>query len=1005
MRGRVLEVLAARFDVPVTVMIAGAGFGKTTALGQAMRANGASPRGIDAWIACEPGDEDAGRLSAAILAALEAKPRRGGNVERVLDALSEVAPVDVCLIIDDLHELPAMSAGLELVRELAARLPAHGHLVLASREPVPIPLARRRAAGQVVELGVDALAFSEAEVAALAGMLGGDHGRCTELAGWPSLVRLVLSAPPGALPQFLWEEVVGGLPPADRSGLLALAVLGSGSPGELAAVAGEDLDIERLLESVPLLYQDTQGRYGAHELWADAVERIFPAPQVAQARRRALHTLRARGETVRMGSAAVRWRDPDMFRVAALSLVLESLGALPIDTAARWLASPPHDAVGTPEHQLLGLALRHAQRRDDEDLDAELDELERAFCRSGNEEAQGVTLAVASVVAHARADHVRLVVLAERIRALPGAADQPLLSFLVDAVDAALASLVGDVAGALRIIESMSFEQVPRLVRELVTRLHVTMLGLAGRADEAVRIASSLLESPHAYVRSVPQVIRWAAGDPSEYLAAPPVVEQIPDVNHRDRFVRAAHGMVVAAALGDRVLARTMRRELEATVGEPSDARDSAIAAAALACGEILRRDDVAARAAIADHIDRHPLSDSLGEAHLRRVMAVAYVCDTRARDWWDVAELGNVHVRVRAVARHVIAARDGHLGPHARLEPPEVVVTCLPLAWSVDLAVRAHAAGCPDGDLLVRALSSWLPDATRQELEWLATHGDAERRRVAALLLADIPAPGEVPLRIDVLGPMRLHLGDEELSGPELRRGRVRTLLALLVLRGPLRRERICDLLWADLEPTAAAQNLRVTLSRLRRLLEPRGGDSDMPSTSRLRVHGDTIELAGPPLVETDVRRVQDHLAEAEHARRVDNSAEEVACLERAVALWRGDLLVDLASIGELDGEVEHIRRSLLDATLRLGELELIAGRFDEALRCAERGRLASPWSERAHRLAIACHLQRHDRAGLDAALRSTRTLLDDLGVEPEEATQMLLRRGAVRLGTSAPA
>ena len=116
---------------------------------------------------------------------------------------------------------------------------------------------------------------------------------------------------------------------------------------------------------------------------------------------------------------------------------------------------------------------------------------------------------------------------------------------------------------------------------------------------------------------------------------------------------------------------------------------------------------------------------------------------------------------------------------------------------------------------------------------------------------------------------------------------------------------------------------------------------------------------------------------------------------------MWRGDPLDDLSSIDELNGEIEHVRRSLLDACLRLGELLLVAGRFDEALRCAERGRSASPYSERAHRLAIACHLQRHDRSGLESAVRSTERMLADLGVDPEDATKMLLRRAALRLGT----
>ena len=90
-------------------------------------------------------------------------------------------------------------------------------------------------------------------------------------------------------------------------------------------------------------------------------------------RRRALELLFERGETVRMGSAAVRWGDPDMFRVACVSLVRENLGVLPTDTAARWLASTPPGAVGTPEHRLLGLAVRQAQHRHHDNMDAELD--------------------------------------------------------------------------------------------------------------------------------------------------------------------------------------------------------------------------------------------------------------------------------------------------------------------------------------------------------------------------------------------------------------------------------------------------------------------------------------------------------------------------------------------------------------------------------------------------------------------------------------------------------
>ncbi len=47
-RTRLVDALAVRFDVPVMAVVAGAGYGKTTALTQAIRANDTAPRGIDA---------------------------------------------------------------------------------------------------------------------------------------------------------------------------------------------------------------------------------------------------------------------------------------------------------------------------------------------------------------------------------------------------------------------------------------------------------------------------------------------------------------------------------------------------------------------------------------------------------------------------------------------------------------------------------------------------------------------------------------------------------------------------------------------------------------------------------------------------------------------------------------------------------------------------------------------------------------------------------------------
>lgn len=213
LRRRLVDALEGRWDAAVTTIVAGAGFGKSTALAQAIRHNHAHPRGIDAWVSCEPGDEDADRLAGAILQALEAPFIGSDPASAILGALRRTSPVPVCLVIDDSHELPVHSSAVDLLAEVLRVLPAHAHLVIAGREACPLPLARLRAADRVLDITADALAFRADEVEILAAQAGQDPDRLEPLAGWPALVRLALASPSMATRQFIWEEVV-----ARRSG-------------------------------------------------------------------------------------------------------------------------------------------------------------------------------------------------------------------------------------------------------------------------------------------------------------------------------------------------------------------------------------------------------------------------------------------------------------------------------------------------------------------------------------------------------------------------------------------------------------------------------------------------------------------------------------------------------------------------------------------------------------------------------------------------------------------
>jgi ATP/maltotriose-dependent transcriptional regulator MalT len=96
LRPRLLEVLGGRFERRLTVLVGGAGFGKTSLLVQALDQNGLDPQGQDVWLGCTSGDGSAPALSAGLLAAL------GASVEVAAGDRAAARSV-IAAVIDDLR--------------------------------------------------------------------------------------------------------------------------------------------------------------------------------------------------------------------------------------------------------------------------------------------------------------------------------------------------------------------------------------------------------------------------------------------------------------------------------------------------------------------------------------------------------------------------------------------------------------------------------------------------------------------------------------------------------------------------------------------------------------------------------------------------------------------------------------------------------------------------------------------------------------------------------------
>jgi LuxR family transcriptional regulator, maltose regulon positive regulatory protein len=164
---------------PLILVSAPAGFGKTTLLAQWLAESGMPV----AWLSLEPGDNEPVRFLSYFIAALQTLDPHLGAValtllqtphpaaaETVLTMLTNDVGShgrdggDFVLVLDDYHVLDAKPINQALIF-LLDHLPPHMHLVIATREDPPLPLARLRAGGHLTEVRAADLRFTPSEAA------------------------------------------------------------------------------------------------------------------------------------------------------------------------------------------------------------------------------------------------------------------------------------------------------------------------------------------------------------------------------------------------------------------------------------------------------------------------------------------------------------------------------------------------------------------------------------------------------------------------------------------------------------------------------------------------------------------------------------------------------------------------------------------------------------------------------------------------------------------------
>jgi len=984
------------------VIVAGAGFGKSSLLAQALDENALAPRGDDCWLGCGPGDDDPRRLADGLATALDADVgllREPGEVDpsdlgtTLAAEVWQRSPRQVCLVLDDVHEIAPASGAASLVAGLVDALPANGHVVLSGRHEPPVPLARLVAQGRVERLVEGDLAFADDELASLAALRGVAADRLGGLGGWPALAELRTAGWGAGVDDFLAEEVLAALADGDRAVVATVAALGGADQAVVDAVVGGGVDLAGLMGRVPLVSSDEHGWYTVHPLWSEHLSRRLDPDALRRARRRAGMVMAGRDLRQAVDLLVAAEAHDDLRAVLRTGCRAQAL-ASSAEGVGRLHAGLPDPVRSSPEGTLVAGIAASAT-----DLDRATELLTSAaerFAAGGDD--LGLLSAVEhlAICAHWREDAdlmARLAGYTDRLGALPEA--QGLLAI----GQALVADTVGDARTVLAALDTVDPGEVAPYWRAPVAWLRASAQLALGFPEAARRLAAVAVAAAGPSLRGPVSMVEVNAleqcGEVDEARQAlDRMLDALTQTGNGHTLALGCTMAATRAALagdideGEQFLAQA--RQHAGPDPRPRLVSSLLGAEAALALG---RGDEAAAADLYRRQLGGHPVSEGRARyGHLRR-LPLLYVLVPETRDQFAADDLGPSYRLALALARAMVAEREqGDVAPAAALTADAwaAAPSWLPADWLVELATAAVAGGRAGADAVV----SEAGPRVRPALQRVADRKGAPRALTtwARTLLDAVPPEPSSPLELDVLGPTVLRRDGRVVDHPHWRRERVRALLLVLVARGGGTREELAGALWPDLDTTGGLRNLRVTLSYLVAVLEPDRKDGTPPFF--VRSERTALRLASHGWLTVDARQF-DELCD--RAAEADRSGEPSAALDlyrRALRLYRGPYLSDAGYEEWALPHRDRLSARFVAAAVRAGELTLAAGNVDEALRVAARALETEPWAEDAHRLMVAAHLARGDRAAARRAMDTCLAQLDDLGVRPTEDTEIVLRR-----------
>lgn len=943
--------------VRVFSVVAGPGYGKTVLAARLFSAWS----GSKLWYSLDPGDADLAVFAThldSLVRALGGLREFDGETWRLaspkdIGSLYAEGVADLAspplFVFDDVHVLDG-SRALPALGEFVERAVRVGATFVLCGRFMPLSLHSFAAAAQLASVGVGDLAFRASETRSYLerAQRGSDGTALAELTrraeGWPAGIALIAStasgngepttAPPSArdeharqlLFDYLAEEALGGLSELERSFLLKTAILDQLEVGLCDAVLQTTRSSEVLASLAKrglFVSRRSDDAYTYHQLFREFLRetlvRTRPAGDVAALHGRIADALAERGDVA--GAITHRFdAGDDEAAAVALEEVAPSLLRVNLISAVSTLL-PRIEAARIERSPALLMAVGRVQRERG-DWDAALATLERAILGARSAGSFDVL-----------ADSVRYCasILASRgeFERLRGMLDDALaLGALLS--DESVTTLRMTLAAVY--IEIDRFEDALAIFREItpsvIARGDYPAQGSVLHNTAVAHLRRGDLYAGQAMYERALKLKRGSGQRVSSLLTLGDLVYTktlLDDLDEADRFceelLREAHDVgnnaIVAHAHENQGVLRLQRGDFEGAA--------RAFAEALRACdpGDVLVMPDIQhgiAQCALergdvseADELCSTAIGTFRGAGKQQQLAPILL---TRAR---VLAARGEPSAAYAAASEAIDASARGADAVLQAMTSLDAAAFLVELAAALpgDLrgpADQRAASGATSAVALLHQRDYRF--LLRTKAAAFATLREHLRRWNVGLSL--VPEIGEhraaSDLRIEMLGGLRVLVGGQPVPPEAWKRRKARDILAYLVsLRGrSVTRARLVDLHWPDADADAAHDNLRVTISAVRKAV----GDV-------VRFEANGYRFVPPPGTVVDTEIFEGGIDAARQAVAqgdVDAARRRYA---EAAQLYRGEFLEDMEEGGWQWHERERLRAACLEALRWLAQDE----------------------------------------------------------------------------------